>query len=330
MYTFPKHYIIIHKTFCKCKQIFKEKFIFVDFFSIDLYNNSIKGEIMLPNPIFYLFGNGVYMYGICIAVGLISCIGVFYLYTKKKGVPAKIQDYIFFIAIAAIAVGFLFAKLYQALYDYIENPEAGFDFYGAGMTVMGGLIGGAGSFLLLYFLIGKFYFKGKEKDIHKKYFNEVFRVAPLCILIAHGFGRLGCLMSGCCHGAYLGEDFVFGGVYMRAPDVGLWGYYVPTQLYEALFLFATFGVLSFLYFKKDCNVTMHIYLIAYGIWRIFIEIFRTDERGAMVLGLAPSQWQSIIFIVGGIALFAFYIIKKIPLFIPKKTETADSSTNEVE
>ena len=263
---------------------------------------------MLPNPLFTLFGNGVYAYGICIAIGLLACIAVFYYYTKKKSVPEKWQDYVFFVAIVAIAVGFLFAKLYQALYDYIENPSAGFDFYGAGMTVMGGIIGGVAGFLLVYFPVGNIYFKGKEKGMHIKYFNEVLRVAPLCVLVAHAFGRLGCLMSGCCHGAYLGEEYVFGGIYMRAPDLGLWGYYVPTQLYESLFLFVTFGVLSWLYFKKDCNITVQIYLIAYGVWRIIIEIFRTDARGAMVLGLAPSQWQSIVFIVGGIALLVFYIL----------------------
>ena len=275
---------------------------------------------MLPNPIFSLFGNDVYMYGVCIAVGLISCIAVFYLYTKKKGMPTKVQDFIFFVAIAAIAIGFLVAKLYQAFYNYLEDPAVGFDFYGAGMTVMGGLIGGAGAFLLIYFLVGKFYFKGKDEGLHVKYFNEVFRVAPLCILIAHAFGRIGCLMSGCCHGAYLGEEYVFGGIYMYTPDLGIWGYYVPTQLYEALFLFATFGILSVLYFKKDCNITMQLYLIAYGVWRIFIEIFRTDARGAMVLGLAPSQWQSILFIAGGVALLVFYYIKKIPFFLPNKKE----------
>ena len=63
---------------------------------------------------------------------------------------------------------------------------------------------------------------------------------------------------------------------------------------------------------------MHIYLIAYGIWRIIIEIFRADERGAFVLGLAPSQWQSIIFILAGIVLFIFYIYKKWKFFAPEE------------
>ncbi len=272
---------------------------------------------MLPEPIFTLFGRGVYMYGICIAVGLIACIAVFYIYTGKKGVHQKLQDFVLFLAIAAIGLGFLCGKLYQAFYDFFETGV--FDFYGAGMTVMGGLIGGAAVFLAGYFLVGKFYFKGELVDIHVKQFNIILLVAPICIVIAHAFGRIGCLMSGCCHGAYLGKEYVIGGIWMRAPDTGDVGYHVPTQLYEALFLFALFAVLSLLYFKK-CNIIMHLYLISYGFWRIFIEFLRTDERGVIFLGLAPSQWQSFIFIGGGVALLIFYLIRKIPLWLPDKNK----------
>jgi prolipoprotein diacylglyceryltransferase len=57
---------------------------------------------------------------------------------------------------------------------------------------------------------------------------------------------------------------------------------------------------------------MQLYLISYGVWRIFIEFFRTDYRGAFVLGMSPSQWQSIFFILGGIALLIFYKLTKKP------------------
>lgn len=269
---------------------------------------------MLPNALFTVFGQGVHMYGVCLAVGIVMCLLVFYTYTKRKKMPAEVQDFVFFVAIGAIALGFLFAKLYQAIYDWIESGK--FSFYNAGLTVMGGLIGGALGFLILYFGVGKFYFKGKKQGLHIREFNKVFLTAPICITVAHAFGRLGCLMSGCCHGALLSKtEYVFGGIWMRAADTGVWGYYVPTQLYEALFLFVLTAVLTILYFKR-VNIIMAIYLIAYGTWRMFIEIFRTDARGAFVLGLAPSQWQSVIFIVGGVALIVFYVVKKIPIVLP--------------
>lgn len=227
--------------------------------------------------------------------------------------PSSVQDFIFFVAIAAIAGGFLFAKLFQTLYNYIENPSISFaeHFNTSGITAMGGFIGGAAIFLVVYFGVGKLVFKGKKKDLHIKEFNKIFCVAPMCILIAHAFGRVGCLMAGCCHGEYLGTDYVVGGIWMKN------GYYVPTQLYEALFLFALLGVLTYLYLKKNCNITMPIYLIAYAVWRIFIEFFRTDARGAVVLGLYPSQWQSVAFALMGMGLLIFYYLKGIPFFLPK-------------
>ena len=180
---------------------------------------------------------------------------------------------------------------------------------------MGGLIGGAAMFMLAYFLVGKFYFKGKQKNIHIKHFSSLLGIAPCCITIAHAFGRIGCLMAGCCHGEYLGSDYVFGGIYMRGTTDG-WGYYVPTQLYEALFLFALFAVLSILYFKRY-NILLQIYLIAYAVWRMFIEFFRADSRGELIgSAISPSQWQSIIFILIGVALFLIYYFNKTPFRLP--------------
>ena len=276
---------------------------------------------MLPNPLFSfnLFGKtlSVYMYGICIAVGILVCLGVFYLYTKKKDMPTKVQDFIFIVAIIAIALGFLCAKLYQAVYEWIDTGT--FDFYHSGITAMGGFIGGAAVFLIAYFGLGKLVFKGKEKGLHIQEFNKILLCAPCCITIAHAFGRIGCLCAGCCHGKYLGSTYVFGGLYMKSG--GVWGYYVPTQLYESIFLFALFGVLSYLYFHRS-NITMQVYLIAYGVWRIFIEFFRTDSRGAFLLGLAPSQWQSIIFIAGGVDMLLVYKFLKKPFTLPKEEREA--------
>ncbi|MBP5467003.1 MAG: prolipoprotein diacylglyceryl transferase [Clostridia bacterium] len=261
---------------------------------------------MLPNPIlsFSLFGKemNIYMYGVCIAVGILVCLLVFYLYTKKKNMPVKVQDFIFIVAIIAIALGFLFAKLFQAVYDFIETGK--FDFYDSGITAMGGFVG------------GKFVFKGKDAGLHIKEFNKILLCAPCCIVIAHAFGRIGCLCAGCCHGRFISSEAGHGGIYMNPHD-GAAGYYVPTQLYESLFLFALFAVLSYLYFNRY-NITMQVYLIAYGVWRIIIEFFRADARGAVVLGLYPSQWQSIIFIAGGVAMLLIYIFKKIPLRFPKE------------
>ena len=273
---------------------------------------------MLPNALFEVFGRGVYMYGICIALGIVACLIVLFVYAKKRNIPAELTDFIFFVGIFAIAIGFLSAMLFQAVYNWIDTGV--FNFY-SGLTVMGGLVGGVLMFLLAYFIVGKFYFKGKNKDIHKKHFCDLLDIAPCCITIAHAFGRVGCLMAGCCHGEYLGNTYTFGGIYMHGTTNG-YGYYVPTQLYEALFLFALFAVLSIMYYKRY-NILSQIYLIAYAVWRIFIEFFRADSRGELIgAAISPSQWQSLIFIIVGVLLLVWYRYKKIPFRLPPETEDA--------
>ena len=259
---------------------------------------------------------GVFLYGIFIALGLIACVVVLHYYTKKKGMPSYVQDFLYGVGIIAVALGFLAAKLFQAFYDYLANPQAGFNFVGAGITVMGGLVGGAIAFLLAYFVGGALYFKGKRRGEHVKHFHTIVLVAPICICIAHAFGRLGCLSAGCCYGRFLSSEYVFGGIKLissRYNSIPQTGYYIPAQLYEALFLFLLFGVLSVLYFK-GFNITMHVYLIAYGIWRFIIEIFREDYVGGGADALfRPSQVMSFLFVAGGIALFIVYLCLKIPL-----------------
>ena len=270
---------------------------------------------MYNKPILTIFGQNIYLYGICIAVGILACLVVFYVYTSKKNMPSEVQDFAFFVAIIAIAFGFLAAKFGQAVYDWIANGFKNFDFFNAGITVMVGLIGGAAAFILIYFVGGNIYFKGAKKGIHIREFNKILLVAPCCITIAHAFGRIGCLFAGCCHGLKLGDSYVFGGVYMNTPAKGS-GYFIPTQLYEALFLFALFAVLSVLFFKRS-NILMQIYLIAYGVWRFFIEFFRSDYvGGANTFSLRPSQWQSFVFVFGGLALLIVYEVLKLPFKLP--------------
>ena len=273
---------------------------------------------MHPDPIleFTLFNHtfSITLYGICISVGLIACLIVLKLYTDHRRMKTAVQDYIFFIAILAIALGFVGAMLFQSVYNYIEN---GVWEFGA-ITAMGGFITGAAVFIGAYFGIGHFYFsKGELKGAHVKEFNTIVQVAPICITIAHAIGRIGCLMAGCCHGAEVSGPGQ-GGLWMNG------GYYIPTQLYESIFLFILFGVLSLLYFKRF-NIIPVVDLISYGIWRFIIEFFRTDDRGSVGLGITPSQFQSIIFVLAGIALFIVWYCKKWPFREPVREEAAPAA-----
>ena len=94
----------------------------------------------------------------------------------------------------------------------------------------------------------------------------------------------------------------FPGIWMD-PNGEPAGYYFPTQLVEALFLFAMFGVCLWLYLKKGFKHNLSLYLLTYGIFRFFIEYARGDERGTFVAGMSPSQFWAIVMIVASVGVY---------------------------
>lgn len=268
---------------------------------------------MLPDKIFGLF----YMYGLMIAVGILACFGVIFYYGKKKKIEEKFIDFIFYNAIASIVVGFGVAALFQATYNYIENPKAGFNL-GGGITFIGGLIGGVACFLIIYAIFRKRY---------KTKLYEVLSMTPCAILIAHAFGRIGCLFAGCCHGPKTDAWF---GIYMHTSEYG-YAKVVPVQLFEAIFLFLLFAVCFILLMKKDFKHNMSVYLIAYGIFRFCIEFLRADERGELFAGISPSQFWSILMVIAGVGVYFLvrWLYKKNPPTIEQE-ETEKLSGEEMQ
>lgn len=105
---------------------------------------------MLPDAIFL----NIHMYGVMIAVGIVFAFIVLFSYSKKKNIDEKLVNFIFYDGIGSILFGFLSAAFFQGLYDYIENPDAGFHIDN-GITFMGGLFGGVLFFLTVYFIARK-------------------------------------------------------------------------------------------------------------------------------------------------------------------------------
>lgn len=233
---------------------------------------------------------GFDLYSILIAVGLVVCMVMIRWLADKRELSGKWQNFVLITMIAAVVVGYGAAVGFQALYNYQATGE----WVVKGQTFLGGLIGGAAAYLLIYFGVGLLLFRDNE---HLRNFPELLSIAACGITVAHGFGRLGCLMAGCCHGA---ETDAWYGILMGTGENRV--RYVPVQLYEAIFLFllCTYLVSRFLRGKRCC---MPLYLIAYSVWRFFIEYLRDDYRGASPVSfLTPSQFISVILFVGGLIL----------------------------
>ena len=141
----------------------------------------------------------------------------------------------------------------------------------------------------------------KRRYPNESFVSNVLIIAPACITIAHGFGRIGCFFAGCCYG--IETDSIWG---IKFPHLNHNVY--PTQLYEAIFLFILFGVLFVLAYKFKFKYTFSVYLASYGIFRFLIEFIRGDDRGAYFLGLSPSQMFSLVGII--ISIILIVVLKK--------------------
>ncbi len=265
---------------------------------------------MYPGELFL----GIHAYELCLVVGMVAAIFLADRMAIKAEFSIPLQRQLVISAVTAILFGLLGAALFQSFYDFLETGEFSLN---AGLTFYGGLIVGVGVFLLMWFVLTK---PLKLSEEAKKQFPCVANIAAALIPMAHGFGRIGCLLSGCCHGgltdAWYGVphyNVYIGDVCYEKANV------VPIQLFEGIFLFVLAGVFFWLYMRsakqgKNRRQTplLPMYMIGYGIWRFVIEFFRADQRGKTVVPfLTPSQLIAVLLVGGGIIyLFAWYFSRK--------------------
>ena len=259
-----------------------------------------KGKIMYPYEIFL----GMDLYTILFAVGVILCTVFIRLQSDWRGLRAGLQNLFLINTIAAVVLGYGCAVLLQAFYNFMANGK--FEITDStGATFYGGLIGGTALFIIIYYVAGHFLFKDRY---HFQHLRTASDIAPACICIAHGFGRLGCLMAGCCYGAKCDAWYCI-------EMVNLGYKVVPVQLFEAIYLIGL-SVVFLLLFKREKKYLMPAYMMAYALWRFVAEILRNDYRGETVVDfLTPSQFVSVLLLAGGLLLLG------IELFVDRKKAT---------
>lgn len=273
---------------------------------------------MYPYPLFTIGGFSFDLYDFFLLLGIVACF-LFLLYAFKKAeFNYDAVSTILIVGLFAIPIGIFFAMLFQSVYDYIAAPDEGFRLTGR-MTYLGGVIGGAGSYLLIYNLYMHVIAPRTKTKWLQNNANftlvDALPVIPIAIVIATAFGRIGCFCAGCCAGNPTDKWF---GLACSSTYPG--EKVVPVQLFESLFLFALAAVMAVLYFRFGFRCNFSVYLIGYGIWRFCIEFARGDDRGSLIGSLSPSQFWCIIMVLLGIGyIFLYrYVLKPRMHLTPKE------------
>lgn len=230
----------------------------------------------------------IHGYGLMIAIGVIAAYMVGDYRAKKKGLD---QDKLFNMVVIGVIMGFVGSKLLYyitVLPDIIKDPKLLLNF-ADGFVVYGGIIGG----------VAAGYLYCKKQGLK---FLQYFDLAAPSIALAQGFGRIGCLLAGCCYGleASCPISIVFHESQFAPNGVPL----IPTQIISSGLNFIHFLILIWFskHVKADGQVSA-LYLIFYSIGRFVLEFFRGDLVRGSVGALSTSQFISLFICAAGIVLF---------------------------
>ena len=234
----------------------------------------------------------IYSYGFMIAVGILAAFLTAGYRAKKSGL---LEDHIYGLGLAGLAGGFLGAKVLYFITEFkeiLEDPSILLNL-SQGFVVYGGILGG---------ILGAYiYCKVKKLDV-LKYFD----ITIPSLALAQGFGRIGCLLAGCCYGRE--TSCPIGIVFHDSPFAPNGVPLLPTQIISSAANFLHFFVLLYIAKKtKTKGMVTAAYVIFYSIGRFLIEMLRNDPRGSVSF-LSTSQFISVFMLAAGIIMAV--ILKK--------------------
>lgn len=251
------------------------------------------------HPIAFQFGKlTVHWYGILVALGFILGLWTASRRGIRDGIaPDKTMDLAPWLLLGSIFGARVLHVISYWKEEFSQKPITEiFMVQRGGLVFYGGFIAGC--------LVTIFYARAKKIPLWK--FADA--LAP-SIALGHAFGRLGCLMTGCCFGKKcdLPWAITYPPGHETHPIGVLKGIPVhPTQVYESLLNFGLYAFLAWMYRRKKFDGQIFvIYLFCYAALRSFVEVFRADYAPSeYFLGvISPGQLVSIFIVIAGLVLF---------------------------
>lgn len=242
---------------------------------------------------FYLGSLPIRWYGVMMALGFAAGLWTATRRARRVNVSGDIiSDVTLWLLFGSIAGA---RTVYVATYwrqEFAGQPLSEiFMIQHGGLVFYGGLIGAA--------IAGIGYLTWKKLPVWK-----IADILAPSIALGSVFGRIGCLLNGCCYGracdlpwaiSYPAE-YAMGGTLIH-----------PVQIYDSLLNLILFVALSLLFFRKKFDGQIFaLYLMAYAVFRSIAESFRGDYPADHIhSGLTSAQVVSIGIFAAGAALYAW-------------------------
>lgn len=260
----------------------------------------------------------IYGFGLMLCLAFLGAIGLAAWRAKREKLdPESIYDLAFYVLLGAL-IGARALYVWEYWGTRIQGFSEIFKIWEGGIIFYGGAIGGAVA-IAIYWWRRRF-----------PLLPTLDAIAP-SIALGLAIGRVGCFLNGCCYGdvcqlpwsvafppgsppwwqqAMGGQLPGVDAATHQVPPGAPWSHPVhPTQLYSAVDGLILLALLS-AYFplrRRDGEV-FALLLTTYPITRFLIEQLRSDEA-ALFAGLTISQNVSVLILLGGLAFWAFLLLR---------------------
>ncbi|HEX4343438.1 MAG TPA: prolipoprotein diacylglyceryl transferase [Verrucomicrobiae bacterium] len=244
------------------------------------------------HPIAINFGTfAIHWYGVMVAIGFLAGLWT----SSRRATMVGINGEKIFDLGPWLIIGTLIGArtLYVITFwksEFADQPFVQvFKIWEGGLVFYGGLIGAT--------VAGTIALRIKKLPLWKT--ADV--LAP-GIALGHAFGRIGCLLNGCCYGRVCTLPWA---IHFPAGHETYPNGVHPTEIYESLLNFSLYVALAQLFRRRKFDGQVFaVYLISYAIIRAFVEMFRGDYPADQIhLGLTPAQWVSVPIFAIGVILF---------------------------
>lgn len=245
-------------------------------------------------PILFQWGDlSLHSFGVMVALGFLAGLWVAARNARRAGLP---DDVIYDLAPWLVIGGLLGARALYVL-SYWDRDFAGrplgeiFAVWKGGLVFYGGLIAATGAGLW------------RLHRLQLPVWTLADCLAP-GIVVGHAFGRIGCLLNGCCYGRPLNSAW---SIHFPKEHVTNGAPVHPAQLYEAGLNLLFFGLLMTVFSRRKFpGQVFCVYLIGYAVLRSTVEVFRGDYEPSVpsaLTRLTPGQSTSLLILGAGVVLF---------------------------
>lgn len=241
-------------------------------------------------------------YGLAFAIGFIVGYNIVAKMFKHEGAPEKWLGVLLTYIVVATIIGSRLGHVFFYQWDYYsQHLDEIFKIWEGGLASHGGTIGNIIAILLFSWFVTK------------KNPSWTFDKLVVPVALVGGLIRLGNLMNSEIYGGV--TDLPWGFVFVRDGQTLPMH---PTQIYEALCYFALFGLLMWMYWKKNAQerpwLITGVFFIGIFLPRFLIEYVKNVQVGKEVemiaeYGINMGQLLSIPFIIIGVVMVVYAMIK---------------------